>query len=132
MKNSKFISCVSSKNFRYRAWDLLYNTLSWPSDQVSDKNVKTFSEHYVDERKKRGDKQITTEKLLAELQVHAPYVILEHMIYSISFGFGTDDYMASLRKRYKREAQKLNRTILYSFSPSLVASALLTLITIIL
>ena len=65
--------------------------LSWPD--VTDDNVAEFVGFYVDERKKLGDKVITEEKLLAEIEVHTPYVLLEHMVFAVTFDFASDDYM---------------------------------------
>ena len=107
----------------------MYNTLSWPSDQTSDQNIEKFAEFYVDERYKKGDTAITVKNLLEELKIHAPYVILEHMVFAISYGFANDDYyMANLRKRYKAVAKKLNRKIVYSNSPRALVSVYIIIV----
>ena len=111
---------------RYRAWDLLYNMLSWP--EMTDEKFNQFVSDYIDERKKLGDTKITEEKLYAELGAHIPYVILERMVFAVAFGFGSEDYMAVLRDEYKKEAMKRGREVVYSNSQSLALSAILSFI----
>ena len=108
--------------FSYRAWDLLYNMLSWP--EVTDENVAEFVGFYVDERKIQGDKAITTEKIFAEIEVHTPYVLLEHMVFAVTFDFASEEYMEILRNEYQIEAKKLGRTVVYSDSVPLTVSLL--------
>ena len=113
---------------RYRAWDLLYNMLSWP--KMTDERFDNFVEDYLDERKKLGDTKITKEKLYAELGAHIPYVILERMVFAVAFGFGSEDYMEVLREEYQKEAMKRGRDV-YSDSQSLALSAILSFILLI-
>ena len=96
--------------------------LSWP--EVTDDNVAEFVGFYVDERKKQGDTVITTEKIFAEIEVHTPYVLLEHMVFAVTFDFASEEYMEILRNEYQIEAKKLGRTVVYSDSVPLTVSLL--------
>ena len=96
--------------------------LSWP--EVTDDNVAEFVGFYVDERKKQGDTVITTEKIFAEIEVHTPYVLLEHMVFAVVFDFASEEYMKILRNEYQIEAKKLGRTVVYSYSVPLTVSLL--------
>ena len=90
--------------------------LSWP--EVTDENVAEFVGFYVDERKKQGDTAITIEKILAEFEVHTPYVLLEHMVFCVVFDFASEEWMETLRDEYQIEAKKSGRTVVYSHSGS--------------
>ena len=90
--------------------------LSWPD--VTDENVAEFVGFYVDERKNLGDENITEEKLFAEISVHTPYVLLEQMVFAVTFDFASDEYMKILREEYRMEAKKLGRTVEYAVSGS--------------
>ena len=123
--------------YGYRAFDLIYNMLSWPFGEMSDEATRNvwynaYIADYVEERKKLGDAGITTQQIDEEVYVHMPYMILERMVFAVAFGFGEKGYMDALGVAYADEAKKRNHTIQYSSAVSLQSSLILPVLAFLL